>query len=144
MRPAALALAALVLVAAGVAHAAPTTSVAIDHSVRVAVGGEAASILVGNAAIAEVAVVDRRNLVITGKSFGSTNLIVLDINGRTLLERELLVAPRHDGDRVTVSRGAAVTTYSCADGCQQIGPSPNSTAAPADSAPAPVSTAATP
>ena len=72
--------------------------------------------IVGNPAIADVSVADQRHLVITGKSFGVTNLMVIGAGGRLVYNRQIVVgAPQEN--RVSIFRGADSETYACAPAC---------------------------
>ena len=77
----------------------------------------AAEIVVGNPSIADVSVQSSNVLVLTGKSFGETNLIVLDAQGKIIINRRVIVQePR--GGYVTVYRGSARQTLYCAPNCE--------------------------
>lgn len=106
------------LAIAGVAQA-QSLSLPIDQAERIALRGAARDVIIGNPAIADVTVVDERNLVITGKGYGSTNLIVLDAAGRTLVNRQILVIA--DEGRVSFYRGSAISSYSCSPRCERTG-----------------------
>lgn len=77
-----------------------------------------ATLVVGNPLIADVAVQPSGIMVITGKSYGRTNLVALDRSGTTLMEHTLQVqGPR---DRVVfVYRGVDRESYSCAPNCSR-------------------------
>lgn len=76
----------------------------------------AAAVVIGNPAIADAIVHDGHMLFITGKIFGSTNIIALDGKGRTIVERNLHVsAPTLAA--ITYHRGSAQYSYTCADNC---------------------------
>ena len=53
------------------------------------------TIIIGNPAIADASVQDAKTIVLTGKGFGITNLVVLDTSGSPIID-----------EQVTVSRGA--------------------------------------
>jgi hypothetical protein len=56
-------------------------------------------------------------MVVTGKGYGSTNLIVLDRSGNVLMQRTVQVqGPR---DVVVMYRGATRETYSCTPKCER-------------------------
>ena len=55
-------------------------------------------------------------LVITGKSFGITNMIALDAERQVILERRILVK-RDDVKVVNLQRGDARQTYNCTPQC---------------------------
>ena len=58
----------------------------LDQTVSLALNQHpAASVALGNATVADVTVSDAHTLLITGKAFGTTNLLVLDRNGQTIL-----------------------------------------------------------
>ena len=102
------------------ALAAPGVVVPIDQSVRLNVGGSAYSVLVGNPGIADVAVVDSHTLFVSGRAYGTTDVTVLDRDGGTLFQAEVVVAAPEAG-RVSIYRGAARTDMACAPGCQVAG-----------------------
>jgi hypothetical protein len=54
--------------------------------------------------------------VVTGKSFGETNLIVIDADGKVIVNRRLIVQEPRTG-YVTVYRGDARQTLHCAPNC---------------------------
>ena len=76
----------------------------IDEATMLRLERPAAEIVVGNPSIADVAVQSGKGLVLTGKSFGQTNLIVLDAQGKVIINRRVVVQePR--GGYVTVYPG---------------------------------------
>ena len=95
-------------------------NIKIDQAELVRLDRPAAEIIIGNPSIADVSVQSGRILVVTGKSTGLTNMIVLDGNGRKIYERSIVVAV--DSNRhVAVTKGAERETYSCSPTC---GPAP--------------------
>ena len=98
------------------AVAAPQTSVAIDHTARINLRGTAASVIVGNPAIADVTVVDERTLFLSGRGYGVTEVTVLDPLGRTIWSGEVVVTAPTQG-AVSVYRGSQVTEMACAQSC---------------------------
>jgi hypothetical protein len=99
---------------------AASLAVPVDHAVRVRLAAPASDIIVGNPAVADVVLADSRHLVITGKTLGVTNLIITGVNGRLLLDRELVVAKPQLG-HVTVINGPNPLVYACAPECRKIG-----------------------
>ena len=131
MRPFILGLAAALLPLSAFAAA---FNVPVDQARRVPFSGIAASVSPGNPAIADVNVIDERTILVVGKKPGITNLIVLDLAGRTLFNEQVLVSQEDNASTITVSRGGATAVYACAPSCQQVGaggPPPSVTAPPA-------------
>jgi hypothetical protein len=102
--------------------AAEGYSVTIDQSSHITIPAGARDILIGNPAIADVSVIDNRNLVLLGRGYGVTNLLVLDGRGRTLVDRQVVVSAP-DAGQVRFVRGgkggAEMATYACAPACQR-------------------------
>lgn len=105
---------------AGAAQAAPALVVPIDQSTPLPLPRGARDVLIGNPAIADVAVLDAGKAVVSGRGYGVTNLIVIDQLGRTVMERQVVVAAPSAG-RVSVIRGPSVEEYACAGGCERSG-----------------------
>ena len=114
-----LALAVTAVATTATAQSAPL-NVEIDRSARIALRGAAASVIVGNPAIADVSVIDAGKAVVSGRGYGVTNLVIIDQLGRTVLERQVVVAAPSEG-RVSVIRGPKVSEYACAGGCERAG-----------------------
>lgn len=91
--------------------------VEVDRAQILRLDEPAAAIIIGNPLIADAAVHDRDMLVITGKSFGSTNLIVLDHAGRRIVTKTLEVRVGSDA-LVTMHRGPSRQSYSCSPVCE--------------------------
>jgi hypothetical protein len=96
--------------------AANDVVVLIDQASLVRLERPAAEIVVGNPSIADVSVQSGKVLVVTGKSFGETNLIVIDADGKVIVNRRLIVQEPRTGF-VTVYRGPARQTLHCAPYC---------------------------
>ena len=90
--------------------------VLVDQATLVRLDRPAAEIVVGNPSIADVSVQSGKLLVVTGKSFGETNLIVMDADGKVVINRRLIVQEPRTGF-VTVYRGQARQTLHCAPYC---------------------------
>jgi len=95
---------------------AATLNVDIDQATLVKLDKPGAEIIIGNPAIADVAVQSGQLLVVTGKSSGLTNLMVLDGAGILIYDRKVFVSADPKG-LVTVSKGVSRETYSCAPKC---------------------------
>ena len=94
-------------------------SVAKDQSKVVKLTAPATTVVVGNPAIADVAMQDGVTAFVTGKGFGVTNVIAMDAQGRQIASFRILVT----GDQtrsVTLMRGAQVVTLSCGARCETV------------------------
>jgi Flp pilus assembly secretin CpaC len=106
----------LAALATAPAHAADTITVLLDQATISKIPEHVATLVIGNPLIADVTVQPGGLLVITGKGYGTTNLIALDRSGAVLTERNVeVLAPQ---DQVVVYRGPARESYSCAPECQ--------------------------
>ena len=77
----------------------------------------AGSIIIGNPGIADATVQDVRTLVLTGKSVGSTNIIILDGEGNEMLNRVVEVTTPSNG-AMTVYKGPVRESFSCSPVCE--------------------------
>lgn len=118
LRSAFLAAVAGSALAVTVAHASgESVIVEIDRAQILRIDGEPVTLILGNPAIADALVQDRHTLVVTGKSFGTTNLIALDPEGNAIADMLLHVRSPGDGV-VTVQKGVTRMSYSCAPQCE--------------------------
>jgi hypothetical protein len=108
--------AALLALAFAAPALAESLVVPIDHSMRLAVNGQAASVVVGNPQVADVTVVDSHTLFVSGRGYGETDVVVIDRAGRTIYSGDIIVAAG-GGGRVSVYRGADRTDLACAPTC---------------------------
>jgi hypothetical protein len=100
----------------GVAGAAEDLIVNYDQSQLVRLPRPAAEIIIGNPAIADVNVQNNNLLVVTGKTFGITNLIILDAQRNVIQEQRILVK-RDDVKVVNLNRGTMRQSYNCTPQC---------------------------
>ncbi len=121
-RVAALTFAGLVSVAAFAATAAAADepiSVIVDRAKVLHISQPADVVIIGNPAIADATIQDSQTLIITGRSYGTTNLIVLDKEGQSIADKIVTVEPSND-QVVTVYRRALRQTLSCTPECSPI------------------------
>jgi Flp pilus assembly secretin CpaC len=111
-------LAAMVLASLSQAALAEPFRVSVDQTVPIRLTAAAHSVVVGNASVADVAVADPMTLLVTGKSFGSTNLVVLDREGRSIYTSAIAVAASGDANELTIIAGGKTQTFSCIDKCR--------------------------
>lgn len=106
----------LTLTAISGAYAADI-KILVDQARIIKLKQAGAGVIVGNPSIADVSVQNERLLVVTGKSFGVTNLIVLDGRNRQILNKRVSVG--QDANRiVTLNKGPLRFSYSCKPTCQ--------------------------
>ncbi len=100
---------------------AQTLKVPIDQAARVRLSKPIHDIMLGNPSVADVTVMDSRHLMIIGKSYGVTNLMVTDETGRTIFNRQVAVAAP-DANRVSLFLGAGlIMDFTCTPRCQSTG-----------------------
>jgi len=107
-----------VAISAGLSHANELSSlnVNVDQARLIRLEKHSSEVIIGNPSIADVSVQSSKVLVLTGKSAGLTNLIVLDGRGNEVLNEKIYVKA-DDVRQVTLSRGANRETYTCSPDC---------------------------
>ena len=75
------------------------------------------TVVIGNPAIADASVQDASTIVLTGKGFGVTNLVVLDSDGSPIIDEQVTVV-RQAASSVRIYRRAEVQTMSCTPYCE--------------------------
>jgi len=111
------AIAALVLaVPTTMAHAGEPVTVYTDHSRVMTVARPAGTIIVGNPSIADVTV-QGNNVLLHARSFGETNVIVLDEEGKQLADYEVTVQLGGDNN-VALYKAGYRYSFVCAPDCE--------------------------
>ena len=124
MRPSLVAVFALCLsLGSGLTAASAADGAPINVNVNMArilrINAPAATVIVGNPGIADVTIQDPQTLILTGKSYGQTNLIILDNAGNPIADTMIEVVQMQAGV-MTVYQGQARTSLACAPVCQNI------------------------
>jgi Flp pilus assembly secretin CpaC len=109
---------AFVAAASGGANAAESVSVIVDQAKLMKLPERTFTVVVGNPLIADVTLQPGGLVVVTGKGYGSTNLVALDRGGNVLVDNIVQVEGPNE-KLVTVYRGAKRETYSCMPDCQR-------------------------
>jgi hypothetical protein len=101
-----------------VAAADPASSITVkaDQATLVALAGDPATVVVGNSLFADVSM-KQGMIVIHGRHFGTTNVIVLDQQGAQLASFELHVV-RGGSQNVTIYKAGSAFSYLCAPACE--------------------------
>lgn len=81
----------------------------------------AGSVIVGNPAIADVSVHSPTTIMVVGRGFGETNLIILDRSGQTMVDADVQVTSITPSNGVRLFNAKSRETYNCSPYCQ---PSP--------------------
>jgi Pilus formation protein N terminal region len=110
--------AALWVVALSAPARADSVTVSVDQAKLLRLPGRVATIVIGNPLIADATLQNGGILVITGKGYGSTNLLALDRGGRVVMSKTVRVLGPEGGNLVVVYRGSERESYSCAPECQ--------------------------
>ncbi|MEO1650264.1 MAG: pilus assembly protein N-terminal domain-containing protein [Pseudomonadota bacterium] len=87
-----------------------------DQSQLIRLPRPVAEVIIGNATIADVAVKSGDLLVITGKSFGITNIIALDAS-RNVIQDQRVIVQRDELATVNVQLGNSRRSYNCSPQC---------------------------
>jgi len=93
-------------------------AVVVDQARVIKLPERVATIVVGNPLIADVTLQPGGMVVVTGKGYGSTNMIAMDRTGAVLADRSIQVEGPTD-KLVTVFRGIDRESYSCTPVCQR-------------------------
>ncbi|WP_375461748.1 pilus assembly protein N-terminal domain-containing protein [uncultured Enterovirga sp.] len=91
--------------------------VTVDRAKVIRLPERTQTVVIGNPAIADMAIQKNGIVVVTGKSYGTTNLIALDATGNVLAESTVSVAAATDAV-IVVQRGLERQSYSCTPKCQ--------------------------
>lgn len=103
---------------APLALAGAPIEVVMNEAKIVKLARAADTIVIGNPAIADAAVQDANTIVLTGKGFGTTNIVVLDDSGEPIVD-ERVVVKRSDASTMRIYRRDNVLTLSCTPICQK-------------------------
>ncbi len=95
-----------------------SVAVVVDQARVIKLPERVSTIVVGNPLIADVTLQPGGMVVVTGKGYGSTNMIAMDRTGAVLANRSIQVEGPTD-KLVTVFRGVERESYSCTPVCQR-------------------------
>jgi len=104
---------------AGAACAEDVIEVQMDSAKLLKLPEGTDTIVVGNPLIADVSLQRSSVLVVTGKAYGTTNMIALDKKGAIVSESRIVVMTPQK-DRLVVMRGGEKETYSCNPDCGEV------------------------
>ncbi len=95
--------------------AAEGLALAMNQAEKVRLRGAATDVVIGNPQVADVALIDPRTVVVTGKGQGVTRLVVFDAARRVLFDGPVSVGAEYG--QVAVVRGDREQTYVCVGAC---------------------------
>ena len=75
-------------------------------------------VIIGNSDVADATVADAKTIVLTGRNFGTTNLVILDQDGNAIVDERILVSI-DEGNTVRVYKQTARTVLSCTPNCER-------------------------
>lgn len=107
----------LFLAATIAAAAAEDIRVSLDQAIPVRLAAPAEGVAIGNPSIAGVSVQNDQLLFVTGRSYGTTNLVIVGQGGRVLYSGRVTVTP-DETNVVMVTRGADTQRLECAPLCR--------------------------
>jgi Flp pilus assembly secretin CpaC len=90
----------------------------LNHAKVLKLDQPVSKVIIGNSEVADATVADPRTIVLTGKAFGTTNLVLLDSDGNALLDERILVSI-DEGNTVRMYRQTDRTVLSCTPSCEQ-------------------------
>lgn len=90
----------------------------LNHAKVLKLDEPVSKVIIGNSEVADATVADSRTIVLTGKAFGTTNLVLLDAQGNALLDERILVSI-DEGNTVRMFRQTERTVLSCTPSCEE-------------------------
>jgi Flp pilus assembly secretin CpaC len=93
-------------------------NVYMNHARVLKLDRAVSKVIIGNSEVADATVADAKTIVLTGRSFGTTNLVVLDIDGNAIIDERILVSI-DEGNTVRVFRQTIRSVLSCTPNCEE-------------------------
>lgn len=89
----------------------------MDHARILRLERPVSKVIVGNDQIADATVADARTIVLTGRNFGTTNLVLLDADGNAIVDEKVLVT-LDESKTLRIYRQTDRAVMSCAPNCE--------------------------
>jgi Flp pilus assembly secretin CpaC len=108
----------------GIAHATDQDEdstllrVFMNHARVLKLDRPVSKVIIGNSNVADATVADAKTIVLTGRSFGTTNIVLLDSAGNAIVDERILVSI-DEGNTVRVFKQTARTVLSCTPNCEE-------------------------
>lgn len=90
----------------------------MDHARVLKLDRPVSKVIIGNSDVADATVADAKTVVLTGRSFGTTNLVILDQDGNAIVDERILVSI-DEGNTVRVYKQTMRTVFSCSPNCER-------------------------
>ncbi|AKI02766.1 Pilus formation protein N terminal region [Hoeflea sp. IMCC20628] len=90
----------------------------MDHARILKLDRTISKVIIGNAAVADVAISDPQTIVLTGKSYGTTNLVILDQAGDAIVDERILVSV-DEANTLRVFKQTSRSVFSCSPSCEE-------------------------
>lgn len=90
----------------------------MDHARILKLDRNVSKVIIGNANVADVTVSDPQTIVLTGKSYGTTNLVILDQDGEAIVDERILVSV-DEANTLRVFKQTTRSVYSCSPACEE-------------------------
>jgi len=103
---------------AGAGAAEEMMRVYMDHARVLKLDRPVSKVIIGNSDVADATVADARTIVLTGRSFGTTNLVILDQDGNAIVDERILVSI-DEGNTLRVYKQTTRTVFSCSPNCER-------------------------
>ena len=113
----AVAAATVTMCAALPASSSEPIQVLMNQAKIVKLARPADTIVIGNPEIADASVQDASTIVLTGRGFGVTNLVILDQDGVPIVDEQVVVS-RQSANSVRIYRRSDIQTLSCTPYCE--------------------------
>ena len=89
----------------------------LDHARILRLDHAVSKVIIGNDQIADATVADPRTIVLTGKGFGTTNLVLLDSEGNAIVDERVIVT-LDEAKTIRLYRQTDRSVMSCAPNCE--------------------------
>jgi Flp pilus assembly secretin CpaC len=114
-----LALGAGMAVLAMTGAAASEFKVPVNETKPLHLSVPVATVMIGNPAVADVSVESTKLIYVMGRNYGTTNLVALDADGKTIVDMKLSVTAQ-SASAVTLTRGTGQLSYNCSPRCERV------------------------
>ena len=100
------------------ANARDTINVFMNHARILKFDADISSVIVGNSKVADVTLSDPKTVILTAKSYGTTNLVILDKGGDAIIDKRIIVSVDEENS-VRVFRRVERSVLSCSPVCEK-------------------------